>query len=735
MFLKYLIPTFFLLCSYGFSNAQLIQQQMPKSFDYSIDINQDEIIKLSPRKEKLQQVEKQATAMQFAYLIETNISPTNSGNWHTIPGGKIWKAIIESDSAFSLNFTLEPFVLPLGAELYFYSADSNFVIGAITAANNRDFKKMAIQAIPGDKVIVEYFLPEGIDFQNDFVITKVGHDFKNAFGLNEAGPCEVNINCPEGEDWQIEKRAVARILIANSFYCTGALINNTNQDGRAFFLTAAHCIHTFGDAENSVFYFNYESADCEGNLLPLRQTISGSQLIATGKNENLDFSLLELTETPPIEYEPYYAGWNRTPSAPVNVVSIHHPDGDIKKISKDYDQTIEGDFGYGYDAFSHWQIQRWDVGTTEGGSSGSPLFNPEHLIVGDLTGGEADCNNPINDYYSRFDRAWNDYPEPLYQLKVWLDPLSSDITKLEGYDPYKILLNYDIAAYSLKNIDKVSCKDTIMPQLLIKNRGLETITEFEYDIFIDNRLFLSKKHYSNIISGAQEAINLGNINADFGLHQIKVVVKMPNGLADENNLNDTINTDFELLDGISLLLELKTDDYAEETSWQIFNAQNEIIFESYPYADTLRYSHDICLDYGCYNFVISDDGGDGICCAFGNGYYSLYNVSDTLSIVSGAQFSSNESTGFCLYPADVQKDQDFPYRLFPNPDFGGYTGIEVFHYEPYSIYVYDARGKLMHSRIDIYGNQTLETATWKSGVYIVHLSKGEEMVVLKLIIL
>jgi len=735
MFLKYLLPTIFLVCSIGFSKAQVVQQQVPKSFEMKLETHPAELIKLSPKKVKLQQQEKHATAMQFAYLIETHISPASSGNWHSVAGGKIWKAIIQSDSAFSLNFTLEPFLLPLGAELYFYSADSNFIIGAITAANNRNYKKMAIQAIPGDKVIVEYFLPEGIDFKNDFIITKVGHDYKNAFGANQAGPCEVNINCAEGADWQIEKRAVARILIGNSYYCTGALINNTKQDGKAFFLTASHCIHTFADAQNSIFYFNYESDDCEGTILPLTQTISGSQLIATGKNEKLDFSLLELTETPPAAYEPYYAGWNRTPTPPANVATIHHPDGDIKKISKDYDQTIQGDFGYGYDAYSHWQILKWDLGTTEGGSSGSPLFDAEHLIVGDLTGGEADCIEPVNDYYSRFDRAWNDYPEPLYQLKIWLDPLNMGITKLDGYDPYKIMLNYDIAAFSIQNIDKVSCKDTIMPQLLVKNRGLETITEFEYEIYIDNQLLISKKHYSNIAAGTQEIINLGDIKENFGLHQIKAVVKMPNGMADENNLNDTTKTDFELLDGIPLLLELKTDDYADETSWQLLNAQNEILLESFPYANNVQYTHNICLDYGCYNFIITDQGGDGLCCAFGNGYYSLSNILEGQTIVSGEQFSSNVSTEFCLYPSDVQKDQDFPYRLFPNPNFSGYTEIEVFHYNPYSIFVYDARGKLMHSKIDIYGNQTLETAAWKSGVYIVHLLKGEETVVLKLIIL
>jgi len=113
-------------------------------------------------------------------------------------------------------------------------------------------------------------------------------------------------------------------------------------------------------------------------------------LLATA-DDHLDFALLELSVVPPEIYHPYYAGWDRVQEYLDTSVCIHHPAGDVKKISKDYDTLGLGSFT-GYDSHKHWQIKEWDEGTTEGGSSGSGLFTVEGLLIGTLSGGEADCD-------------------------------------------------------------------------------------------------------------------------------------------------------------------------------------------------------------------------------------------------------------------------------------------------------------------------------------------------------
>jgi hypothetical protein len=185
-----------------------------------------------------------------------------------------------------------------------------------------------------------------------------------------------------------------------------------------------------------VLYFNYESPTCNGPDGDDTQTLTGTNLLAT--TYRLDFSLVELSESPPLSYEPYYAGWDIREEGAEQVVSIHHPQGDVKKFSR-YNKKVEtGDFTYlyDYDDNTHWYIDDWSLGITEGGSSGSPLFNEEHRIVGDLTGGSAVSNCTSSDaYYAKLSHSWDDYSNASTQLKHWLDPDSTGLTFIDGFDP------------------------------------------------------------------------------------------------------------------------------------------------------------------------------------------------------------------------------------------------------------------------------------------------------------
>jgi hypothetical protein len=74
---------------------------------------------------------------------------------------------------------------------------------------------------------------------------------------------------------------------------------------------------------------------------------------------------------------------------------MHHPGGGIKKICQDTDALTQATFNLA----PCWKISTWEQGVTEGGSSGSPLFDQNHRIVGQLFGGQASCALPLNDYY------------------------------------------------------------------------------------------------------------------------------------------------------------------------------------------------------------------------------------------------------------------------------------------------------------------------------------------------
>ncbi|MEA3316571.1 MAG: T9SS type A sorting domain-containing protein [Bacteroidota bacterium] len=429
-----------------------VKRDIPKNIKYKSEIKIPEIILPEINYRNIRQNERsyrdsRFKKIRFAEMINVNINPVKDGVLKTLANGdKLFLLKIKSKKAYSLSVYFDLYNLPKGAELFIYNPEKENIKNAFTNRNNKKNKQLAIAPVKGDEILISYFEPKNVDYKGQLHISKIGHDYKNIFtllnkdlkGFGSSGACNVDINCEEGDSWEREKRSVCKITY-NGWMCSGALINNVRNNGKPYFLTANHCIDNQVDADAIIFYFNYDSPTCNGSEGTLDNTLSGSELIATAPNNELDFSLLELSIPPPPEYEPYYAGWNREKEHALKSTCIHHPSGDVKKISKDYNAAEIGDYGEDYNTNSHWWIKDWEVGTTEGGSSGAPLFDENHRIVGDLTGGDASCAYNYNDYFAMFSRSWNEYSENTNQLQKWLDPYNTGITTLDGIEPYDTL--------------------------------------------------------------------------------------------------------------------------------------------------------------------------------------------------------------------------------------------------------------------------------------------------------
>ncbi len=381
---------------------------------------------------------------QFAYPFGVDLNPSNSGEWNNLPNGdRIWRIGIESEGAFSLNLIFDQFEIPEGARVFIYDPQKTWILGAFTHRNNKASGILATQPVPGDRLMVEYYVPAGINDHGLLSIGQVAHDFVGIYSLPElkdgnfgsSGDCNLDINCPDGTNWQDHKKSVTRLLINGVEYCTGVLVNNTRKDAIPYILTAGHCIEDSSDAAQTIAVFNYESPYCNGPDGFTNQAISGASLKAS-ISDKLDFSLVQLSEYPPFNFQPYYAGWSLLTNVPSRTTTIHHPSADVKKISLDYDPPVSASYG-AYDSNTFWKILEWDIGTTESGSSGAPLFDNLGLLIGTLTGGDARCSNSVNDYFQKFSSSWDKYGEPNKQLKVWLDPIDAGAAFIEGFDPYE----------------------------------------------------------------------------------------------------------------------------------------------------------------------------------------------------------------------------------------------------------------------------------------------------------
>ncbi|MGM0498267.1 MAG: trypsin-like serine peptidase, partial [Bacteroidota bacterium] len=328
--------------------------------------------------------------LKFARMFDLSVDIRKQAKKITEENGTLYVLSIRSKKAFSLSPVFGTYELPDKAQLFIYNPEFSHVKGAFTSENNKVTEKLPVGPVRGEEIIIEYYEPHNRPFDGKLKLAKVGHDFVDIYGYLEqkssgvgaSEDCNVNINCEAGEEFQDIKQAVCRVIY-NGWLCSGSLINNTNFDGSPYFLTANHCISSESEAQDAVFYFNFESPECDTSYIDDYQTISVSDLVATAPDSKLDFSLLEISESIPINYKPYYAGWNLDTANIENTTTIHHPSGDVKKITKDDDAPVSANYGSTYDEYSHWLIEDWELGTTEGGSSGAPLFDQQKRIIGD----------------------------------------------------------------------------------------------------------------------------------------------------------------------------------------------------------------------------------------------------------------------------------------------------------------------------------------------------------------
>lgn len=391
----------------------------------------------------------------FAYKFMTDYTPDNSGvHFTTAEGTKVWRLGIHSAGALSLNVLFSEYELPEGAQLFLYNADQSQVLGAFNHLNNSELGLLPVAPIEGDSLIIEYQEPASAAFRGKLCVGEVNHGYRSLRGLepndntssNSTSPAVI---CYQDSDEQLDqlRRSVVLLIIDGTTGCTGVLLNNTAQDGRPYFLTASHCLNNLFQVKNPdyeavagriVCFYQFESPFC-GTLMRGTEELSTASAHYRAVDEEGDMALLELLETPPVYYQPYYAGWNITEQGGEGpFTGLHHPNYTVKRFCLT-DQVEPATFDISEIKFygkAHWHVSDWQIGYTNAGSSGSPLFNAHGEVIGALTGGNSTASNPKNDYYYRLAATWNTKTEPEHQLSHWLNPQANGQQRCEGLDPY-----------------------------------------------------------------------------------------------------------------------------------------------------------------------------------------------------------------------------------------------------------------------------------------------------------
>ncbi len=521
------------LLSFWFGNAQVTNEGTPAS--WKMQTAKKKVKAISMKSFDLNSIKAEdeindknrAIPYRFGHEFGVNLGLNNAGVWDELDNGdRIWRINIVSKGAKTLNFIFNTYDVPKGATLYVYNDDRSDLLGAYTSTFNRKDKVLGTWLIDGESVWIEYFEPFSVNGQGELNISKVIHGYRSISdamvrqkSLGSSADCNHDVDCSVGNDFDCIKDKLKRsvaLFILGGGVCSGTLINNTNNDRAPYFLSANHCFvnnleNTQSDPATWAFRFNWISpnpscgtteSSSQGNRD--QQTTSGATILS--RNEKSDVLLINIDTDLPRSWDLEWAGWDRTGSLPDFVVGIHHPAGDIMKICRENDplNKILLDFNRERETET-WEIEDWDIGVTEGGSSGSAIFDQHGRIIGQLAGGAAACNgivdNDLSDYYGRFDVSW----EFGDGLANWLDPARTNTVQLN-------MLSQELEGMTITDVNNFECPSDRESEVFFEpTKAVISVSSapgqvLEYEIYdISGKLVGSGK-----ISSEEDKINMAD---------------------------------------------------------------------------------------------------------------------------------------------------------------------------------------------------------------------------------
>ncbi len=389
------------------------------------------------RKTELDAVVRQPQLPLVGIERSLDAAPQAGGEWLALDDGKaVWRMAIQSDGASGVRVHFHDFAAAGGA-VWVYSEDRSQVFGPYTGSGIDESGDFWSHIVFADTVVVEYLADQRAEVV-PFSITRIAHLMSSEQTMS-AGTCELDVTCYS--PWGGMASGVGMYIFESggaSYQCSGALVNNSNNDAKPYFLTANHCISTAAMAQTVEVFWKYQTATCNGTPPSLSglPTTLGATYLASAPIPSGDFSLILLSQLPNSSLTFY--GWNASSTAlPMggSVVGMHHPEGDYTRIvfgSRNPDATVQVGTVVA-PASMFYQIQA-TAGVIEPGSSGSPLFTPDESIVGTLTygpTGNACSISPFVAGYARFAVAYpslSQYLSPAPAPAVAVTPAPASLT-------------------------------------------------------------------------------------------------------------------------------------------------------------------------------------------------------------------------------------------------------------------------------------------------------------------
>ena len=416
------------------TNPVLSQERLPVEFIPNMTVDSLDYVALD-----IEDIDREIAGLPLRFAVPTfvSITPATYGLWEALDGNKLrWTYRVTCDNAVSMNLGFKRYNMPQSGSMIVMNETADFQIRPFTSQDNKDHGELWTPIIPSNQAIIEIVVDRADKkhVSRNIELTSINSGYRG-FGEGDnrgsSESCNIDVVCPEGDLWWNEIPSVGMYTLNGWGTCSGAMINNTALDQKPYFLTANHCGVTSSSDASIVVYWNHQNTYCRtpgssdsggngnGNY---NQFTSGSTMRAT--RSYTDFTLTELSSIPNVAWGVTWSGWSRSSSTNGVGAGIHHPELAEKRISFPDYSTASGEM---------WSVN-WSEGRTAPGSAGSPLYDSNHRIVGQLCCGSSYCPNDLNDYYGRsIGLSWSGSSSS--SLSSWLDPLGTNATYLDSLNP------------------------------------------------------------------------------------------------------------------------------------------------------------------------------------------------------------------------------------------------------------------------------------------------------------
>ena len=378
------------------------------------------------------------------------------------------------------------------------------------------------------------------------------------------------------------------------------------------------------------------------------------------------------------------------------------------------------------------------LGPQTGGGMGSN-YNHMHRLVHMITGqwgfeiSTTSSGSFVNETFTyTIPSDYNGVDVNLSELNViaFISETQQNIISGAEYTPTFDGLEYsnDAAILGIEENLNGNCGDSASPVVVIQNSGYDNLTNFSIEYSINNGNTQSHNWSGSLGSLASTSIELPAINySPSDTNSINITISDDDN--NQNNSNDFYFNQSSSYDTAIVTLNLVTDNYASETSWQLTDSSGYIIAQNGSLSNASTYSTEIEIPTSdeCYTFTINDTYGDGICCAYGVGSYSIIDDSGN-TIISGGEFSSVDTSTFRVGETlGINSVFENDLNIFPNPSNGVFNVKTSLNNSTYKIY--NLIGQQVKSGLIKNGANLIDLRNSIDGVYFmtIQTENGEKI--------